>query len=183
MGGVVVLAIAGVGLLYMNEASKVGGARAKLTAAQAAEAKLQHDVHNYDSVTAVYSDLAFRQGQLRTAMATDVRWSEQMNDISLRIPANLWLVDAKFDSSKPGVDGSVGTVSFTGKAFGHTDVAAWLDALSKEKGYVDPYFSKSEKEAFDPSHPSQPRLIDYDAKVTLTATALSGRYSNTKAGQ
>ncbi len=40
----------------------------------------------------------------------------------------------------------MGRSMFEGKAIAHNDVAAWLDALAKQKGLTQPYFTKSEAE-------------------------------------
>jgi Tfp pilus assembly protein PilN len=181
MGGAVVLAVAGVGMLYMNEASKVGGAKAKLQAAQAEQTRLQSQVRSFDSVHQVYEDVSLRQGQLAAAMAPEIRWSQYLNDLSLSMPANVWLVNAKFDNPAELADnGSRGTVTFTGKAFDHNDVAAWLESIARQKGYTNAYFSRSEKEVTPLA--TDRDLIEYDSTVQLTEKALSRRFEK-KAGR
>lgn len=181
MGGAVVLAVAGVGMLYLNEAGKVGAAKEKLQAAQDEQVQLQQRIRGFDRVHEVYETVSHRQGQLASAMSAEIRWSQYLNDLSLSMPANVWLVDAKFDNALgPAEDGSLGSVTFTGVGFEHNDVAAWLDALAKEKGYTSVYFSKSDKRAAET--PNGKDLIDFSSSTKLNVKALSRRFEQ-KAGR
>ena len=64
-----------------------------------------------------------------------------------------------------------------GVAFTHDDVAVWLDSLAKQKGYVNPYFSKSAEEFIGPR-----KVAKFTTTVALTPDVLSGRYAKKPAG-
>ena len=66
----------------------------------------------------------------------------------------------------------IGSITFSGIAFSHDDVANWLDALGKEKGFTYPYFSNSASQKL-----GQRTVMKFASTVTVTDAALSGRYT------
>ena len=80
---------------------------------------------------------------------------------------------AALGSTVPGI----GTVTFTGVGFKHDDVAVWLDSLAKQKGYVNPYFTSSTKALL-----GNRSTVNFTSTVTMTADALSGRYTTPQGG-
>jgi hypothetical protein len=69
----------------------------------------------------------------------------------------------------------IGLVTFEGYGLQHNDVAAFLDALAKQDGLNQPYFTKSAVEPIDGQD-----VVKFDSQASVTEDALSGRY--TKAG-
>ena len=126
-------------------------------------------------------------------MGQEVRWSYFLNDLSLKTPSKVWLTKVTVTQNVDQVAGAIttpvpttgaqqwadaglGSVVLEGKALAHNDVAAWLDALAKQKGLTQPYFTKSEAELID-----EQRVMTFDSQATITEDALSGRYTQ-KAG-
>ena len=68
-------------------------------------------------------------------------------------------------------------MTFEGNGYSHNDVAAWLDALAKQKGLTQPYFTKSDEGARSASETA----VNFASQATITEDALSGRYTE-KAG-
>jgi Fimbrial assembly protein (PilN) len=69
----------------------------------------------------------------------------------------------------------IATVSFEGQAATQDDVAAFLDALAKQKNYVDPYFTNASKTK---DADSGQEVVTFSATTTVTDQAKSGRYTN-----
>ena len=124
-------------------------------------------------------------------MGQEVRWSYFLNDLSLKTPSKVWLtkvtvtqnVDSPATSPRRAHDRRtavgrrrLGSVVFEGKAIAHNDVAAWLDALAKQKGLTQPYFTKSAVELIGSED-----AVTFTSQATITEDALSGRYTQ-KAG-
>ncbi|MGN6331121.1 MAG: PilN domain-containing protein [Motilibacteraceae bacterium] len=191
LGAVVVGAVAVVGLLYVQATGAVNDAQDQVAAAQARTTQINAETAKYSDVPRVYAQVAAAQAQLEQAMGQEVRWSYYLNDLSLTIPPHVWLTQLQVTTNNgaagatPAAAGAaaslttpgIGSVKFSGVAYSHNDVAAWLDALAKQKGYADAYFSKSEE---DPDSLSRP-TVKFDSTVTVTSDALSGRYTQ-KAG-
>lgn len=190
LGAVVVGAVAVVGLLYVQATGAVNDAQDQLTAAQARTTQITAETAKYSDVPKVYAQVAAAQAQLEQAMGQEVRWSFYLNDLSLTMPPHVWLTQLAVTTNNgaagatPAGGGAaslstpgIGSVKFSGIAYEHNDVAAWLDALAKQKGYADAYFSKSEE---DPDTLSRP-TVKFESSVTVTSDALSGRYTQ-KAG-
>lgn len=182
MGGAVVAAFVVVGGLYSVAHGGVTSARTQLQEAQAQHTQLQRQLASLQNVQDVYMQVNQREAMLTAAMGREIRWSRYLNDLSLRIPDNVWLTqvtateaDASATSAAPAAPGltpGIGQMQFTGVAFQHDDVAAWLDALAKEKGFANPYFSNSAEGTIGTK-----KVVNFSSTTTLTDAALSGRYT------
>ncbi|MDQ1683871.1 MAG: type pilus assembly protein PilN [Frankiaceae bacterium] len=194
LGCVGLAAVAVVGALTYQAHHSVAAAKERLTQAQTQETTLQSQLNGLQSVRDVYAQVAAKKAMLTNAMGNEVRWSTYLTDLSLRVPANVWLTNLSATESVPGATGTVpaagapgapspllatgiGTVQFSGVAFSHDDVATWLDALAKEKGFTNVYFSSSTKGTIG----ARP-VVNFVSQVTLSQAALSGRYLNASEG-
>jgi Tfp pilus assembly protein PilN len=196
MGAAVAAAVVMVAGLYMHEHSAVSSARSSLNTAKAQQTSLQEKLNSLQSVAATFAAVQAKQQLLGTAMGQEIRWSFYLNDLSLKIPSNVWLsaVQAS-ESTAPGFSGSpgsatsssaatslsaaantIGTISFSGVGMRHDDVARWLDSLSRLKGFADPTFSSSTETAI-----GSRGVVDFGSQATVTTAALSNRYT-VKAG-
>lgn len=189
LGAGVVAAVAAVGVLVVMANGAVGDAQDGLDAAKARETQLKQQQAAYAEVPQVYAQVEAAQAQLTQAMGKEVRWSYFLNDLSLRVPAKVWLTSltvtedvdgvAAAGSTAPatpaagtyGVPG-IGSVTFEGYGYQHNDVAAWLDALAKQKGLTQAYFTNSSTEKI-----GEEAAVKFSSQATLTDEALSKRYT------
>lgn len=184
---VVVGAVAATAGLYVMASNQVSAASDDLANAQATQVTLKAEAAKYADVPKVYAQVAAAQQQLTLAMGQEVRYSFVLNDLSLTMGHvnGVWLdnltvaqsVDDPASSKSVLGNPSIGSITFTGKAVNHNDVAAWLDALAKTPYYEDPYLSNS---AMNQKIGDQ-TVDGFSSSVSLTAKALSNRY-NPKAG-
>ena len=186
MGGALVAAIAVVGGLYVHGQSDVKSAQEQLDAAQARQTTLQHQLTSLQSVQDVYGQVAAKQAMLTQAMGQEIRWSRYLADLSLRIPDKVWLTGVTANEKETGLTGTpapvpttpglatagIGSITFSGVAFSHDDVATWLDVLAKERGFADPYFSNATEAKIGPR-----TVVNYSSSVVVTGDAKSGRYT------
>jgi Tfp pilus assembly protein PilN len=178
LGAGLAATVAVVSVLYVGALSSVDDAQTELTSATAAGNALQAETAKYADVQAVYARAEAAQVMLTKAMGEEVRYSRFLNDLSLTIPDNVWIKNVTFDQAPvpPAVGATepgVGTVTFTGVAFAHDDVAVWLESLAKQKGYVNPYFTSSTKALIGTRE-----VVDFTSTVTMTSAAFSGRYTS-----
>jgi len=181
MGGAVVLSALVVGLLYQHSRSGVSSAQHELTAAQDEHTALQSKVGNLSSISQTFAEVQAKKALLSEAMGQEIRWSYVLNDLSYRVPNDFWLtaiqatetvVDPTATPSATQTPGSLGTVAFNGIALKHDDVAAWLDALAKEKGFSNPTFSNSSEGEIGT------RTVYFNQEsVDVTSDALSNRFN------
>jgi Tfp pilus assembly protein PilN len=176
MGATLVGAAGIVAALYVNAHHEVNSAKSQLQTAQADATHLQGQLNGLQSVQAVYSQVAARQTMLAQAMGGEVRWSYYLNDLSLKIPTNVWLTNVAATEtpgapSAAGTTAGIGTITFGGIAFSHDDVATWLDVLAREHGYANPYFSNSTEGLIGAR-----KIVNFTSSVVLTTDAESGRY-------
>lgn len=178
LGGVVVLAVVAVGGVYEMGHSAVTSAQAQLTQAQDQATLLQAQLAKLSNVDAVNKQLDSTKALYVAAMSPEIQWSHYLNDLSLTIPDNVWLtsITANEASTTTATTASsviptgLGTVTFNGVAFTHDNVATWLEALAKEPGYEDPYFSNSTETLLGPR-----TIVKFTSSVVLGQQALSGR--------
>lgn len=183
MSAAVLLAVAVVGGLYYQAHRDVREGQATLAAAHAEQARLQGQVRSYRGVAEVQAELSARAALLAEAMGQEIQWSGYLNDLSLKIPANVWLTSMTASQGTSGVTPvgagapTIGTITFGGTAFTHDDVATWLDGLATEKGYTNPYFTSSSE-----AQTAGRNTVTFSSTVQLTPDALSGRYSTRPGG-
>ncbi len=187
------LAAAAVAVLALTVLANgaVSDAEDDLAVAQARGTQLEAQQAEFAEVPLVYAQVEAAQAQLSQAMGKEVRWSYFLNDLSLTAPAKMWLtsmtvtqnVDASpaVTTTVPGNEAylstGLGTVTFEGMGYKHNDVAAWLDALARQSGLTDPYFTNSEKKLI-----GDEVSVSFSSQATVTDEALSGRFTQQKAG-
>jgi len=179
IGGALLAALGVLALLYVGAVGQVNDAQQDLDGAQASRAQLTSDVAKMADVRQVYAEVATNEAMLRSALGSEILWSQYLNDLSLTIPDSVWLTSmtvtrqavpaAGTTGSTPATAGIAG-VTFEGTAFSHDDVANWLESLAKQKGYANPYFSKSEEDFL-----GSRRVVTFDTTVSVTPDALSPR--------
>jgi len=182
MVGAGVAAVAIVGALTYSAHQGVTSAKNQLDSANAQHASLQSQLAGLQSVNDVYAQVAAKKAMLKQAMGPEIRWSYYLTDLSLKIPQNVWLTNVTASEAQAGAAGAaptstvlpagIGTVTLSGVAFSHDDVATWLDALAKEHGFTNVYFTNSTEAAIGPKS-----VVNFTSSVTLTQAALSGRYT------
>jgi Tfp pilus assembly protein PilN len=166
-------------LASMDEAS----AQRDLDATTSRQTALNREVGKLSSVAATYTQIQQRRTVLSSAMSGEVLWSRYLTDLSLLVPDNVWLstmtVTPAAGQGTAGqatfgpqpAPGAVATISFTGVAFAHEDIANWLQSMAREKGFTNVYFSDSTLEKFGSG-----KAVKFTSTVTVTADALSNRY-------
>jgi Tfp pilus assembly protein PilN len=193
LGTGVLAAVGVVGALTLAASGAVSDAQNDLDTAQAQQATLNAQKAQYAEVPLVFAQVDAAHAQLTRAMGQEVRWSYFLNDLSLKAPSKVWLttmtVTQDVDSAATSAATSaaaetdtsyltpgLGSVTFEGLGYTHNDVAAWLDALAKQKGLTQPYFTSSAKEKI-----GEQTAVRFASQATITEEALSKRYTE-KAG-
>ena len=185
MGLSVVLALVVVGALAYLGSSDVNDAQGGLSAAQTLGTGLQTKVNTFANVPQQYALVAAADAQLQQALSQEVRYSFILNDLSLRIPAGVWLTSLTVNQSVdtpnaiPGAWGTpeLATVKAAGTAINLSDVGGWLDSLARSGNYTDPWVGNATSSA----SPGATGQWTFDSTVGITSKALSNRYTQ-KAG-
>lgn len=184
MVGTGLAAVAVVGVMYTQASAKVSSAQHAKAEAVAENTRLTNQLGQLQNVRDTYAQVDVANRSIATAMHYDVHWSQYLQDVTLFIPENVWLntlsVKVTPPQSGPGggsgsdavLDPGLGTVTVTGTALSHDDVATWLESLSKEKGFANPYFTSSTERVVNG------RVVsDFGSTVNLTEKSLSNTYA------
>jgi Tfp pilus assembly protein PilN len=190
--GVGVLATAGVVAgLYVMANADVSSAHEQLQIAKTEGARLQAETIKYANVPAVIARVDAAKLQRSQAMSQEVRWSFLLNDLSLRIPAKVWLtnltVTQSVDAPAPAAGAAatypvpgIGQVTFEGQAYSHNDAATWLEMLARQRGLSQAYLTNSTlDEGLASASVDAP--VTFSSNATITEDALSRRFEQ-KAG-
>ena len=176
-------AVAVVVVLLLLASASVSSAKDQLAAARTENAKVQGQVDGLQHVVQTFALVDQAHGALRNAAGGEILWSTYFTDLSLRIPTNIWLTKVTVSpavASSAGVTGAlpgVALITFEGYGLAHNDVTTWLDSIAKEHAWSDPYLSKSEAKIVE-----KHLVYNFASTVTVTADALSGRYTKPAGG-
>ena len=186
LGVVVIVALVGVGLVYISGGSAVTDAKSRLQTAQTTQTNLQTQLTKLNYVTAEATQAQQAQAMLTQATASTIPFSTYLADLSLLTPKNVWFTAVTLTSTVPpgtitsptSAPATVGSVTFSGQALAHNDVASWLDSAAKEVGFSDPYFNSS-SETLVPGTGTAPGTtpktwVTFSSSVNLTSAALCG---------
>ncbi|HVV75536.1 MAG TPA: hypothetical protein VHC43_05820 [Mycobacteriales bacterium] len=191
LGGAIVVALALAFFLYHHEHAGVAAAKDQLSQAQEQQTILQGQLTSLASVKATFADVQAKQAELSSAMGDEVRWSFFLNDLTFALPSNVWMSSLEVTDTGPqaaaptttGTLGSstaaapaptvvpIGSVSMSLTGFVHDDVAAWLDAMAKNKYFLTPTFGGSTEGQIG-SHP----IVTFAGTLALSSAALSHRF-------
>lgn len=179
--GATLVAVAGVVFAYVQAGHSVDAARQQLAREQQTQATLDKQVAALRDVKTVAAQLSADEALLTRAMATEISWSTYLQDFSATLPATTWLTQLNLSESVPAgtlatpaqASSPVGSVSFTGVAMKWPNLADFLDALAKEQGFANAYFSNATE-----SYIGQTKIVNFQATTDLTQGALSGRCAN-----
>lgn len=176
-GGLVAILV--VVALFLLAMSSVTAADRDLTTAKAQRAALQTQDDKLAHVRQTYALVDQANGLLRDAGGNEVLWSTYLGDLGPLLPSGAWLTKVTVGSgaaaapAAPGAPAtqSVAQITFEGTALSHVNVALWLESIAKERGWVNASFSRSQETLVGTR-----KVYGFSSTVTVTATALSGRY-------
>jgi Tfp pilus assembly protein PilN len=182
-GLAVLLAIVIVVLLYLNAHKGVSSAQDSLNQATAQQTSLQEKLASLAPVQQTLAEVNAKQALLAEGMGEEVRWSYVLNDLSLRMPSDVFLTSMSVtETATPGTPPpaagtapiQIGSISFGSVGLSHDDVAAWLDSLAKEHGFAAPIFTSSTEAAVGTKG-----YVSFASSVEIMSNALSYRYVQT----
>ncbi len=171
---VLVLAVVGVvGLLHLSATASVREAESSLQTAQAERQRLQAETSAYREAAALHARADQADVTLVRAMAEEVRYSHLLDDLSRTVPEHVWITSLTFSQNVPPTGASaIGTVTISGAARSHDDVAAWLEALAAQQGYAKPLLQSSANGEL-----AGQKVVNWTTTASLTSESFSGRYA------
>lgn len=187
LGLVVLGAMVVVVLGYLFASSRIGGAEEALADAKTDGTQLQADVATYSEVPQVLAEVDTARVNLETAMTPEIRWSFYLNDLSLTIPKTTrlgtitavnsaaagQLTPTGTEVGTPLGAVTLGSIAFSGKSTDFDAVAAWLQSLTKQQGYLEPSV-QSVTRGEDAG--TEGTFYEVESNTQLGLDAASGRY-------
>jgi Tfp pilus assembly protein PilN len=173
--GLVVLLL--LGGFYVLQLLRLSDLRSDLEAQQARNNQLRAQIAELQEVADLQQQLADSRELLADVLVNQVYWSGILRDISLVIPGEAWLngltgtlTTAETAEAELQAAGLVGSITFTGFAFDHRDVALWLSRLEDVRGFINPWLSTSTKTSIGATS-----VVNFTSSVDLSEDALARR--------
>ena len=195
---VLLVAVTGLVVLgFLMAAGQIGAAEDDLATAEAQGAALQAEVATYAEVPEVLGAVQVAQNNLVTASAPEIRWSFYLNDLSLTIPSTSRIVSmtavndlAALQVTGPTAEGSagvtplgatsVGSVAFSSRTTDLDAIAAWLQSLSRQDGYIESTVESAIKADLTDT---VGEFYDVESSTQMSADAVSGRFATIANGE
>ncbi|HVE92831.1 MAG TPA: PilN domain-containing protein [Actinomycetota bacterium] len=118
-----------------------------------------------------------RRRTLAVALNGDIAWSKFLNDLSLTIPDNAWLVNLAL-ASAPGqaqtAVPSFGTVTFTGNTMDFPALAGYLTRIAQIDGLTFVYLTNGTKAKIGTRD-----IVSFGSTANITSSLLSQRCQGT----
>jgi Tfp pilus assembly protein PilN len=184
--GVALVAVA-VGGLYFMASQGAKDAKDGLDQVAARGTTLTAQKQQYAEVPLTLAAIDAAESARQVAMQNDVQWYRYLNDLSYVTPKNAFLksLDVTVTAPAPGsptaqqpgqTPAGIASVTVTGAAKNHNDVASWLVIAAREAGWNNVYFTNSEKTSVNGV-----TFVNFTSTANVTDKALSHRYDR-KAG-
>jgi Tfp pilus assembly protein PilN len=174
--GVVVLLL--LGGFYVLQLMRLRNLEEELAEQQAINRQLQAEIAQLQDVARLQEQLADSRALLADILSDQVYWSAILRDIALVIPGETWLngltgtiaAAAEAEAEVQISEGLVGSISFTGFAFDHRDVALWLSRLEDVRGFANPWLQNSTRTTI-----GTVEVVSFTSSVDLSEQALARR--------
>jgi Tfp pilus assembly protein PilN len=161
--------------------------RDDLYAAEDDAIRLTRQQRQYDEVVRTQNESQAVKQQLEALMARDVSWSPLLSSLRGAAPQGVTLesLSAKLADQTVAAGGqptlpststaaTVATIDITGTAKTKPQVAAYVDRLARTTHLVDPYLTSVTAD--------DKKLFRFNLRVSVTDTALGGRFTPEKTG-
>ncbi|MDQ1514400.1 MAG: hypothetical protein QOE80_230 [Actinomycetota bacterium] len=127
---VVVLLLAG---LSVRSIMALGQERSRLAAQQKANAKVEAEIGQFDSLRTLSTNLDAGRRRVQSALAGDVSWPRFLNDLVQSMPSGVWLQSLSVQTNRTaagsatgGTAPSIGSLQVAATALDFPAVADWL---------------------------------------------------------
>lgn len=168
--GIVVAVLA---LIYLVQRDTISNEREDLQALEQTEARLQTQVSALKEFEDRQIEIDTTKATLAQALAGDVAWSRFMNDLSLIMPDNSWLVSLALTAAPataPNGAPAVGNTTFQGFTFDFRGLAGWLTRVGRMDGLTFVYLTSGTRQTLGTTD-----VVSFGATASVTDALLSKR--------
>lgn len=172
-------------LVYVAQAARLSSEEGKLARQEAAKRSLESQVRALEQFARLQTELRNKQTLLTSLTAFEVRWSVILADISLVIPADVWLTNLTGSARSPApgdrpltpapgeAPTALGQITFSGCTLEplegtHLESAQFLIRIGIPKEFAGPYLTLS-------SRGGSSCPVQFNATVNLSEEALRSR--------
>lgn len=130
-GGGLALALL-LGALTMSRAGKVSDAKDELAAATQAKTQIEAQIAQIADAGQDEELTSAAKAQIKSVLATDVAWSQVLQDVARTIPGDVWLTSFAGSVTPAAIEGPLaGSLTFQATGLEFPSVAAWLLRMSQ----------------------------------------------------
>lgn len=133
-------------VIYLINGLRVIEAQGRLAEIKAKNAKLEASITEFQIYEKRRNEVIERQKLVKQALVGEVLWHRILNEVSMVIPTDVWLVDFTGDpSAGVSMTGFSPDYAFDAPDVGHKPVAKWLVRLGEINEFKDIWLNSSEK--------------------------------------
>lgn len=168
-----VVFIAFLGLLYTLQRGTIRDEEDTLRQSQVEAARLRGRVASLQQFADLQRQFEQSRGTLASALAGEVAWSKLLNDLSLIMPDNSWLVNLSLNAAPgqaPTGVPSFGQTTFQGFVFDFPGLAGWLTRMAQIDGLTFVYLTSGARQEVE----GRP-VVSFGASASITQALLSQR--------
>jgi Tfp pilus assembly protein PilN len=168
--GIVVAVLA---LVYLVQRDTISNERDELKGLRSTQSQLTARVNALKEFEDLQTEIDTNKQTLAVALTGDVAWSRLLNDLSLIMPDNSWLVSMALNAAAAAApDGTpaVGNTTFQGFTFDFPGLAGWLTRVARLDGTTFVYLTSGSKQRIDSTD-----VVSFGATASITDKLLSKR--------
>jgi Tfp pilus assembly protein PilN len=179
--GVVLVAV--LVFIYFLQGVQLSRVQDDLAAQQARNAELQTRAAKLQRFETLRADLEQRRTLIQNALTNEVRWSGILRDVSVILPARMWLTSMTGTVTAAVAAGTttpqtttpatgtplVGSIQFQGESLDEPTVSLWLTRLEQVHGWVNAWLSSADKNALGATD-----VVTFTSSVDLSTDATHG---------
>ncbi|HVL81328.1 MAG TPA: hypothetical protein VM840_07045 [Actinomycetota bacterium] len=173
VGGVGAAILVFLAVIYFIQRGTIGDEQQRLEQLQAQRGQLETEVAALQQFGDLQQTVEQRRSTLAVALTNDIAWSRYLNDLSLIMPDNSWLVNMSLASSPgqaPTGEQSFGTVTFSGFVFDFPGLAGWLTRVGQLDGLAFLYLTNGTRTEIGTND-----VVSFASNAYVTAPLLSQR--------
>jgi len=163
LGAIVLILVMAVTFAGLNW--RIGQEEDALEEIKAEQQKVNLEITKYKIYEERQAELQRRQGILNTAMANEINWDKFLNEISMVIPSNVWLVSMNLDGE---------SIAYQGYTFDFPSVAKWLIRLDEIKPLSNIWLGSASKADLEDQDVVQFNSTSHLSETQTAESVLSG---------
>lgn len=173
VGGVALVILVFLGVVLILQRGRISDEQDELDRLEAQASQLRARAAELQRFGELKANVDRTRQTLQAALTNDVAWSRFLNDLSIILPDNSWLVNVSLSAAPgtaPNGRESFGTTTFQGFVFDFPGLAGWLTRMGQMDGLTFVYLTTGSRQEL-----GDQEVVSFGANANVTDAMLSRR--------